>query len=83
MGSHMSTNLLKKGYNLVVFDIYPESIESLKVLGATVATSPYDVAQRVKKVITMLPSRYVTELKPMLTQIFTLLDFFIYQLTFN
>uniref|UniRef100_T2MFU1 3-hydroxyisobutyrate dehydrogenase n=1 Tax=Hydra vulgaris TaxID=6087 RepID=T2MFU1_HYDVU len=56
MGSQMSMNLLKKGYNLVVFDVYPESMESLKAHGALVATSPYDVAQKTKKIITMLPS---------------------------
>jgi len=56
MGHHMGMNLLKKGYNLVVYDVYPEAMEPFKSLGATAVTTPRLVAQQVNKVITMLPS---------------------------
>lgn len=56
MGNHMGMNLLKSGYNLVVYDLYPEAMEPFKSLGATAVTTPKLVAQQVKKIITMLPS---------------------------
>lgn len=56
MGHNMGMNLLKGGYNLVVYDVYPEAMEPFKALGATAVTTPRLVAQQVKKIITMLPS---------------------------
>ena len=58
MGHNMGMNLLKSGYNLVVYDVYPEAMEPFKSLGATAVTTPRLVAQQVKKIVTMLPSRY-------------------------
>lgn len=56
MGMNMGMNLLKSGYNLVVYDIYPEALEPFKSLGATAVTTPRLVAQQVTKIVTMLPS---------------------------
>ena len=58
----MGMNLLKKGYNLVVYDVYPEAMEPFKSLGATAVTTPRQVAQQVQKIITMLPSRLVVSI---------------------
>jgi len=49
MGHNMGMNLLKGGYNLVVYDVYPEAVEPFKALGATAVTTPRLVAQQVKK----------------------------------
>jgi len=56
MGHNMGMNLLKSGYNLVVYDVYPEAMEPFKSLGATAVTTPKLVAQQVTKIVTMLPS---------------------------
>ena len=58
MGRHMGMNLLKKGYNLVVYDVYPEAMEPFEELGAYAVATPQIVAQQVDKIVTMLPSRY-------------------------
>ena len=57
MGHHMGMNLIKDGYNLVVYDVYPEAMKPFKELGSTAVTSPRMVAEQVTKIITMLPSR--------------------------
>lgn len=56
MGHHMGMNLLQKGYNLVVHDVYPEAMEPFKSMGATAVNTPKLVAQQVTKIVTMLPS---------------------------
>lgn len=56
MGKPMAKNLIKAGYSLVVYDIIPESIEELKVVGAVQAISPKDVADKCKIIITILPN---------------------------
>lgn len=56
MGKPMASNLIKKGSNLVVFDIVPEKMEPLKALGAEGATSCKEVAERCSVVITIVPS---------------------------
>lgn len=56
MGHHMGMNLIKDGYNLVVYDVYPEAMKPFKELGSTAVTSPRMVAEQVTKIITMLPS---------------------------
>jgi len=58
MGHHMGMNLIKNGYNLVVYDVYPEAVKPFKELGSVTAASPKIVAEQVKKIVTMLPSRY-------------------------
>ena len=56
MGNHMARNLLKKGYQVTVFDVADSSVNALKQDGAHVGTSPADVAAKTKKIVTMLPS---------------------------
>jgi 2-hydroxy-3-oxopropionate reductase len=56
MGKPMSKNLLKAGYQLVVYDIVPAPVQELKEAGAEVGTSPSDVASKVNIIITMLPN---------------------------
>ena len=57
MGAPMAKNLLNAGHKIVVHDIYPEAIADLKQLGAATATSPSEIASKVTKIVTMLPSR--------------------------
>ena len=57
MGSHMAKNLINSGYGLVVSDVYPEAMASLKELGAETVGTPAEVARNANRIITMLPSR--------------------------
>ena len=56
MGGYMAKNLLKQGYPLIVNDVYPEATSELQDLGAVVADSASEVAERTDRIITMLPS---------------------------
>lgn len=56
MGRNMAKNLLDKGHRLVVYDVYPEAIESLANHNAVPAQSPAEVAAQCDEIITMLPS---------------------------
>ena len=56
MGKPMAKNLLKAGYELVVYDIIRSAIEEVVAAGATAAGSPKEVASQVSTVITMLPN---------------------------
>ncbi len=56
MGKPMAKNLLKAGYKLVVYDIVEAPVKELAQAGATVASSPKDVASRCELIITMLPN---------------------------
>jgi 2-hydroxy-3-oxopropionate reductase len=56
MGKPMSKNLLKKGYELVVYNRSKQSVEELVKLGAAAASSPKEVATVADVVITMLPN---------------------------
>ena len=56
MGRPMALNLLKAGYELMVYDILPERMEELIKAGARRGTSAADVAARSEVVITMLPN---------------------------
>ena len=62
MGHHMGMNLIKNGYTLVVYDVYPEAMKNFEDLGSTAASSPKMLAEQVDTIITMLPSRWVLEL---------------------
>ncbi|MEO8484909.1 MAG: NAD(P)-dependent oxidoreductase [Betaproteobacteria bacterium] len=55
MGAPMVRNLLAKGHQVVVCDLAPASVAALVAVGATSATTPREVAERVEFVITMLP----------------------------
>ena len=56
MGKPMAKNLLKAGYELVVYDINPEAVKELVESGAKAGTSSKDVAERSEVIITMLPN---------------------------
>jgi 2-hydroxy-3-oxopropionate reductase len=56
MGKPMARNLLKAGYELVVFDVVPERMAELVQAGAQRGSSSKDVAARSEVVITMLPN---------------------------
>ena len=61
MGTPMSTNLLKAGHELVVYDIREEAMEEPVRLGAKAARSPKEVAQTSDVVITSLPTQKALE----------------------
>ena len=56
MGSPMSKNLIKNGYELTVYDIVRERVETLVKDGAEAADSCKEVAERSDVIITMVPS---------------------------
>ncbi len=56
MGKPMAKNLIKKGYELVVYDINAENINALTALGAAAADSAKDVAAQSEIIITMVPN---------------------------
>jgi 2-hydroxy-3-oxopropionate reductase len=55
MGKPMARNLLKAGYSLVVYDIFPGPVAELTEAGAERGESCADVAARSVVIITMLP----------------------------
>lgn len=55
MGKPMATNLLKRGFGLVVHSRSPKPVDELVSAGARRADSPADVASRVTRLVTMLP----------------------------
>ena len=56
MGKPMSMNLLKAGYELMVYDINSEAVKEVVKAGATACSSPKDVAAKTEIIITMLPN---------------------------
>lgn len=56
MGKPMSKNLLKAGYQLVVYNRSTSSVDELIALGAERANSPKEVAEKSDIIITMLPN---------------------------
>src|SRR5207237_9159495 len=56
MGFPMARRLVEAGHRLVVFDTRQEVADKLVARGATAATSPKDVADRVETVMASLPS---------------------------
>jgi 2-hydroxy-3-oxopropionate reductase len=56
MGKPMATNLVKKGFTLIVFDLFPERMEPLRALGAEGANSCKEVAEKCSIIITIVPS---------------------------
>lgn len=56
MGKPMSKNLVKAGYNVVVFDFNESSIKELVDAGATAASNGAEVASQCEVVITMVPN---------------------------
>jgi 2-hydroxy-3-oxopropionate reductase len=56
MGKPMSQNLLKAGYDLLVYDINPEAVKELVAAGASCGSSPKEIAEKTEIIITMLPN---------------------------
>jgi 2-hydroxy-3-oxopropionate reductase len=56
MGKPMAKNLLKAGYELVVYDIIAAPVKEVVAAGAKTGTSPKDAAARGDIIITMLPN---------------------------
>ncbi len=56
MGLPMAKNLLKTGYQLVVYDLNSGAVKELVNSGASEGKSPSDVALRSEIIITMLPN---------------------------
>ncbi len=56
MGKPMSKNMIKAGYELVIFDINTAAVEEVAGEGAQVAASPKEVAAMSDVIITMLPN---------------------------
>lgn len=56
MGKPMVRNLIKAGYELLVFDVVKENVDLMVEAGAMACTSSKDVAQKCKLMITMLPN---------------------------
>lgn len=54
MGGPMASNLLNKGHSIVVYDVSEEAVQRLGDQGASIASSPSEVASKVDRVITML-----------------------------
>ena len=61
MGTPMTKNLLKAGYDLTVHDINREALEEVVVLGAKEASSPKDVADSSEAIILSLPGESEVE----------------------
>lgn len=56
MGKPMSLNLIKAGYELIVFNRSQKAIDEVVQAGAEAGQSPKDVAERSDVIITMLPN---------------------------
>jgi 3-hydroxyisobutyrate dehydrogenase-like beta-hydroxyacid dehydrogenase len=56
MGFPMARRLIEAGHKLVAYDTRREAVDRLVALGATAATSPKDVADKVETVMASLPS---------------------------
>ncbi|XP_038595741.1 3-hydroxyisobutyrate dehydrogenase, mitochondrial isoform X1 [Tachyglossus aculeatus] len=56
MGNPMAKNLVKHGYPVIAYDVFPEACKEFQDVGEQVMASPADVAERADRIITMLPS---------------------------
>jgi len=61
MGQPMARRLVEAGHKLVVYDTRNDATAPLVALGAQVASSPQDVADRVETVMASLPSLQISE----------------------
>ena len=61
MGQPMARRLIEAGHKLVVYDTRNDAVAPLVALGAKVASSPQDVADRVETVMASLPSLKISE----------------------
>ncbi len=61
MGYHFGTRLLAAGHELVVFDSSPQALERLQQQGASVASSPRELADLAEVVLLCLPMPSVVQ----------------------
>ncbi len=61
MGQPMAKRLIAAGYKLVVYDLRKEAIEALVQKGAEEASSAKEVAEKCRKVITIVPNSPAVE----------------------
>src|SRR5579885_2348278 len=61
MGAPMAKRLIAAGHKLVVYDTRNDAVAPLVALGAQLASSPQDVADRVETVMASLPSLAVSQ----------------------
>jgi len=61
MGQPMARRLIEAGHKLIVYDTRNDAVAPLIVLGAQLASSPADVADRVETVMASLPSLQISE----------------------
>ncbi|MFC1916560.1 NAD(P)-dependent oxidoreductase [Chloroflexota bacterium] len=61
MGAFMAKNLVKKGFDLSVYDVMKEPVEELRTLGARVADSCQEVAEVSDVIISMVRDGFQTE----------------------
>ena len=61
MGVPMSQRLLEAGYPLAVYDVRKEAVEAIVKKGAQGAVSPKEVAEKCRKVITIVPNSDAVE----------------------
>ncbi len=61
MGQPMARRLIEAGHKLVVYDTRNDAAAPLVALGAQLASSPADVADRVETVMASLPSLQISE----------------------
>jgi 2-hydroxy-3-oxopropionate reductase len=56
MGRPMAINLIREGYDLLVYDINEEAVQAVAAEGAKAAASIAEVAENCRQIITMLPN---------------------------
>lgn len=61
MGQPMARRLIEAGHRLVVYDTRNDAVAPFVALGAQLASSPADVADRVETVMASLPSLQISE----------------------
>jgi 3-hydroxyisobutyrate dehydrogenase-like beta-hydroxyacid dehydrogenase len=61
MGQPMARRLIEAGHTLIVYDTRNDAVAPLVALGAKVASSPQDVADRVETVMASLPSLQISQ----------------------
>jgi 3-hydroxyisobutyrate dehydrogenase-like beta-hydroxyacid dehydrogenase len=61
MGQPMARRLIEAGHTLIVYDTRNDAVAPLVALGARVASSPQDVADRVETIMASLPSLQISQ----------------------
>src|ERR1700704_6298407 len=61
MGQPMARRLIEAGHTLVIYDTRNDAVAPLVALGAKLASSPQDVADRVETVMASLPEPHIVK----------------------